>query len=65
MSGSAPTTTTPVEDIWVSEPDLRLVLVYSRATVRRLRQKGLPHVGHDRLRRYHLPTVVKWLAEHT
>jgi biotin operon repressor len=55
---------TLVEDIWVSEPELCRRLGISRSTVARMRQRGLPHVGHDRLRRYHLPTVVKWLAHH-
>lgn len=55
----------PVPDEWLSEPQLSRWLNYSRTTVVRLRKKGLPHVGHDRLRRYHLPTVVQWLENHT
>jgi len=53
---------TPVEDIWVSGPEVCRRLGMSRSTLRRLRNKGLPHLGDDRLRRYHLPTVLKWLA---
>ena len=53
------------EDIWLSEPQLRQRLQYSRSTITRLRNRGLPHVGRDRLRRYHLPSVLQWLAEHT
>jgi biotin operon repressor len=55
---------TKVEDIWVSGPELCRRLGVSRSTVKRMRQRGLPHVGHDRLRRYHLPTVLQWLSEH-
>lgn len=54
---------TQVEDIWVSEPELRRRLGVSRSTVARWRQRGFPHVGHDRLRRYHLPTVLRWISE--
>jgi biotin operon repressor len=49
-------------DAWLSEPELRDRLGYSPSTIRRLRARGLPHVGSDRLRRYHLPTVLKWLS---
>jgi hypothetical protein len=52
------------EDIWLSEPELRQRLRYSRSTITRLRKRGLPCVGHDRLRRYHLPTVLQWLSGH-
>jgi hypothetical protein len=58
------TTSDTVENVWLSEPDLRQYLGYSSSTVRRLRARGLPCVGQNRLRRHHLPTVVKWLAEH-
>jgi hypothetical protein len=52
------------EDMWLSEPELRCCLNYSSSTIRRLRKRGLPCVGSDRLRRYHLGTVLQWLAEH-
>lgn len=52
-------------DRYLSEPELRTYLGYSPATIRRLRKRGLPSVGTDRLRRYHLGTVLQWLAEHT
>jgi phage terminase Nu1 subunit (DNA packaging protein) len=52
------------EDRWLSEPELRAYLSYSASTIQRLRKRGLPCVGSDRLRRYHLATVMKWLAEH-
>ena len=52
------------EDIWLSEPELRQHLKYSRSTIARLRKRGLPCIGSDRLRRYHLPTVLQWLAEY-
>jgi predicted DNA-binding transcriptional regulator AlpA len=52
------------EDIWLSEPELRQRLQYSRSTITRLRKRGMPCVGRDRLRRYHLPTVLQWLSEH-
>ena len=54
---------TQVENIWISGPELCRRLGISRSTVTRMRQRGLPHVGHDRLRRYHLPTVLRWVAE--
>jgi hypothetical protein len=50
------------EEIWLSEPELRERLAYSRSTIARLRQRGLPCIGDDRLRRYHLPTVLQWLS---
>jgi len=52
-------------DRYVSEPELRTYLGYSASTIRRLRKKGLPCVGTDRLRRYHLASVLQWLAEQT
>lgn len=48
---------------WLTEPDLRERLGYSRSTVARLRARGLPHVGRDRLRRYPWAEVRRWLAE--
>jgi hypothetical protein len=51
------------EDMYFSEPELCQRLQYSRSTVARLRKRGLPSVGRDRLRRYHWPTVLKWLSE--
>jgi len=52
-------------DRYLSEPELRTYLGYSPSTIRRLRKKGLPCIGQDRLRRYHLGTVLEWLAEQT
>ena len=60
------TSTTPHEgilDVWVKESYLRDYFWISRDTVARLRESGLPHIGHGRLRRYHLPTVVRWLEQ--
>jgi predicted site-specific integrase-resolvase len=54
---------TQVANIWVSGPELCRRLGVSRSTVARWRHRGLPHVGHDRLRRYHLSTVLKWISE--
>jgi hypothetical protein len=51
-------------DEWLDEPTLRRRLRYSRSTIIRLRRRGMPCVGSDRLRRYHWPTVLRWLAEH-
>lgn len=51
------------EDVWLSEPAVRQRLGYSRATMIRLRGRGLPHVGTSRLRRYHWPAVLHWLSE--
>ena len=51
-------------DRFVSEPELRTYLGYSPSTIRRLRKKGLPCVGRDRLRRYHLGKVIQWLSVH-
>ena len=56
-------TTAPVDE-WLSEPELRKRLHYSKSTIARFRKRGMPCVGTDRLRRYHLPSVLKWLAEH-
>ena len=60
--------TTPEEnttDRYLSEPELRTYLGYSPSTIRRLRRKGLPCLGKDRLRRYHIASVLQWLAHHT
>lgn len=64
MSDKTPTNI-PAADIWVSTPELCQRLRYSRSTVVRLRKRGLPCVGHDRLRRYHLPSVLQWLSQQT
>jgi hypothetical protein len=48
---------------WLTEPELRQRLRFSKSTLRRLRQRGLPCVGAGRLRRYCLATVLKWLSE--
>ena len=53
-----------VSDEWLSEPDLCKRLNYSKSTITRMRKRGMPCVGTARLRRYHLPTVLRWLAEH-
>jgi biotin operon repressor len=58
------TITILAEDTWLSEPDLRARLGFSRSTIRRLRERGLPHIGRGQLRRYHLPTVLQWLSEY-
>jgi len=52
-----------VTDVWVGGSQLREFLSMSSSTIRRLRKRGLPSVGRDRLRRYHLETVLRWLAE--
>lgn len=57
------TTTTASEGDWISEPELRARLGYSRSTVARLRARGLPYVGRDRLRRYEWAVVLRWLSE--
>lgn len=54
-----------VTDTWVGEPQLRKYLHMSASTIRRLRNRGLPCIGRDRLRRYHLSTVLQWLEKHT
>ena len=54
--------TIPTEDVWLSEPKLDQRLGYSRSTLVRLRQRGLPHLGTGRRRRYHWPSVLTWLA---
>jgi len=53
-----------VEDVWMTAPDLRDYLDLSPSTLRRLVARGLPCVGTGRLRRFHVPTVVKWLSAH-
>ena len=50
-------------DEWITEPELRRRLAYSQATVVRLRKRGLPYIGRDRLRRYHWPTLLTWLSQ--
>ena len=55
-------TATPAEDVWLSQPEVARRLDYSPSTLVRLRKRGLPHVGTDRTRRYHWPTVLRWLA---
>lgn len=57
-----PPATIPAEDVWLSQPELARRLGYSLSTIARLRKRGLPHVGTDRRRRYHWPTVLRWLA---
>jgi len=54
----------PSTDVWIREPQLRAYLQVCVSTIRRLRTRGLPSLGKDRLRRYHLETVLQWLAEH-
>ena len=55
--------TEPLPDEWLTEPELRQRLHYSKSTIVRLRKRGLPCIGSERLRRYHWPTVLKWLSE--
>lgn len=50
------------EDVWLTEPELRELLRFSRSTLTRFRARGLPHVGEGRLRRYHLATVLDWVG---
>ncbi len=50
-------------DRLVSEPVLREQLSLSKSTLRRLRAEGLPHVGTERLRRYPVAGVLRWLGE--
>ncbi|UVT20115.1 MAG: helix-turn-helix domain-containing protein [Nitrospira sp.] len=63
MTSSATTDENIQTDRYLSEPDLRSYLGYSPSTIRRWRKKGLPCIGQDRLRRYHLASVLKWLKE--
>lgn len=65
MNNLATNTASFDADRWLSEPQLQVYLNFSKSTVRRLRQKGLPCLGRDRLRRYHLSTVLQWLLKHT
>jgi len=53
----------PDFDYFVSGPDLCALLGFHRATLFRLRQRGLPCVGSKRLRRYHVETVLRWLSQ--
>jgi hypothetical protein len=64
VSESVPTEPSVSDSVWLTEPELRQRLNYSRATLARLRKRGLPHIGSGRLRRYSLPAVVQWLSEH-
>jgi hypothetical protein len=52
-------------DEWLSEPAIRRRLGYSRSTFGRFRNRGLPHVGDGRLRRYSVPVVLEWLQQRT
>ena len=54
----------PNTDVWITEPQLRAYLQVSGSTIRRLRARGLPSLGSDRLRRYHLEMVLQWLSKH-
>ena len=54
----------PEFDFFVSGPDLCALLDFHKATLVRLRQRGLPFVGSGRLRRYHVHTVLRWLSGH-
>lgn len=63
MNSQSKTVISSATDTWVGEPQLRDYLQMSASTIRRLRKRGLPSVGRDRLRRYHLATVLIWLAE--
>ena len=54
----------PNTDVWIRELQLRAYLQVSASTIRRLRARGLPSLGSDRLRRYHLETVLQWLSKH-
>ncbi len=65
MPSSTTTHETNTTDRYLSEPELRTYLSYSPSTIRRLRKSGLPCVGTDRLRRFHLASVLQWLEEHT
>ena len=51
------------KDTWIRRPELCQYLQFSPITLRRLRKRGLPSIGSDRLRRYHLPSVIQWLAD--
>jgi phage terminase Nu1 subunit (DNA packaging protein) len=64
MTNQRQTMGAPVTETWIREPQLREYLQVSASTIRRLRTRGLPSMGRDRLRRYHLETVLRWLAEH-
>ena len=56
-------TTAPVDE-WLSEPELRQRLHYSKSTITRFRKRGMPYVGTGRLRRYPWAEVRSWLSEH-
>jgi hypothetical protein len=65
LNGSEIVPNGPIESdgVWLTEPQLRDRLQYSKATITRLREGGLPCVGSGRLRRYHRPTVLRWLSK--
>ena len=63
MEQESPIQHKDIPDYWVKESYLRDYFWVSRDSVARLRAAGLPHIGHGRLRRYHLPTVVRWLEQ--
>jgi len=56
--------TPALADEWLSEPELRKRLHYSKSTITRFRKRGMPCIGSDRRRRYHWPSVLAWLAQH-
>ena len=58
-----PSPTIKAKDTWMSGPQLCQHLQFSPSTLRRLRKRGLPSIGSNRLRRYHLPSVILWLAD--
>lgn len=65
MSSSITASEANKTDRYLSEPDLRSYLGYSPSTIRRWRKAGMPCIGQNRLRRYHIASVLQWLAKHT
>lgn len=63
MTESVGSTENGQTDRYMSEPELRTYLGYSASTIRRFREKGMPCIGKDRLRRYHIGSVLQWLSE--
>ena len=61
----APTDRQLTTDRYVSQPELCKYLNYSTSTIRRYRRRGMPCGGSDRLRRYHIGTVLQWLSQLT
>jgi len=59
----APTDRQLTTDRYVSQPELCKYLNYSTSTIRRYRRRGMPCGGSDRLRRYHIGTVLQWLSQ--